>query len=222
MNMNSAAKIEIGKQKPEMLKETWPGQYDLFSHFEFLSGIPQVLFVVTTLKANGKPNVCLHSWSSFYGDVGGYYAVMGGMSMYTHTYQNIMREKEFCINFISPQYYEGCLRTISGNSEDADEFEVGGFTIEPSRTVKCPRIKEAFLSFECTLHSATDLSGKGICAMVVGQVQLVAVEENNHELSKICSQNGFMFNIHSPKSALTGEGQTTAVAILNPVRVISE
>lgn len=220
--MSRSTKIEIGKQKPEMLKELWPGQYEVFSHFEYVSGVPQVLFLVTTLKANGKPNVCFHSWSSFYGDVGGYYAVMGGMAMYTHTYQNILREKEFCIGFISPEYYDGCIKTISENSEDADEFEVGGFTIEPSRTVKCPRIKEAFLSFECTLQSATDLSGKGICALVVGQVQLAAVEENNHELGKICGKDGFMFNVHSPKSAVSGEGQTTAVAILDPVRIMNE
>jgi len=31
-----------------------------------------------------------------------------------------------------------------------------------------------------------------------------------------------MFNVHSPKNAVSGEGQTTAVAILDPVRIMNE
>lgn len=220
--MDSNMKVEIGKQKPEMLKELWPGQYDFFSHFEFLSGVPHVLFLITTLKENGKPNVCFHSWSAFSGDSGGFHAVMPGLGMNTHTYRNMLREKEFCVSFVSSEYYDGCIKTISDNGEETDEIAAGGFTAEPSKTVKCPRIREAFLSFECSLHSATDLSGKGIIAMVVGQVQLAVVAQNFHEFDHICSKDGFMFNVHSPKSAVTGEGQTSAVAILNPVKIVNE
>lgn len=48
-------KIEMGSEKPDFLQETWPGQYDFFSHFEFLCGIPHTLFLITTLKENGRP-----------------------------------------------------------------------------------------------------------------------------------------------------------------------
>lgn len=52
-------KIEIGSSKPEKYKEYWPGQYKVFSHFEYIAGVPQPLFVISTLKENGKPNLCL-------------------------------------------------------------------------------------------------------------------------------------------------------------------
>lgn len=215
-------KVGIGKQKPEHYREYWPGQYDIFSHFEYVSGIPQALFLITTLKETGKPNACFHSWSAFSGDKGGFYAIMSGLLNQTHTYKNIIRDKEFCLNFISSEYYDACIKTIDNNDEDADEIAAGGFTAESSKTIKAPRIKEAFLSFECSLHSAVDLSGKGISSLIVGEVQHAAVLDNYHELDKICSKDGFMFNVHSPKDVRTGEGHKSAVTILNPVRILGE
>lgn len=215
-------KIEIGKQRPESYKEYWPGQYEFFSHFEFISGIPHALFLITTLKENGQPNVCFHSWSAFSGDGGGFYAVMPGLGMHTHTYKNILREKEFCINFIAPQYYDSCIKTINENGDDINELAAGGFTAESSKTIKAPRIREAFLSLECSLHSFSDISGKGITALIIGQVNLAAAEEGYHDINKIGSEDGFMFNIHSPKNPITGEGHTSALSILKQIQLINE
>lgn len=57
-------KIEIGDKLPAHFKECWPGQYEVFSHFEYAcSIIPHALFAITTLKENGKPNINFHAWS---------------------------------------------------------------------------------------------------------------------------------------------------------------
>jgi flavin reductase (DIM6/NTAB) family NADH-FMN oxidoreductase RutF len=215
-------KTEIGRQKPGFLRETWPGQYNFFSYFEFLSGVPHALFLITTLKANGKPNLCFHGWSSFSGDGGGFFAIMPGLGMQTHTYRNIMRDKEFCVNFISSKYYDSCIRTINENGMDTDEMLAGGLTPEPSKTVRAPRIMEAFISLECKLVSATDLSGKGTTAMIIGEVQMAAVEQGCHKFYRICSQDGFVFNIHCPKDVCTGDGRKSAVSILKPVIIQNE
>ena len=69
-------KIEIGENRPEHFKESWPTQFDLFSHFEFATGIPKMLFAVATVKENGRPNICMCSWSTFAGNGNGYYAVL--------------------------------------------------------------------------------------------------------------------------------------------------
>lgn len=61
-------KIHISEDFPKYFKAAYPEEFELFSHFETTSAIPQVLFAVTTWKENGKPNVCLHSWSCFHGD----------------------------------------------------------------------------------------------------------------------------------------------------------
>lgn len=50
-------KIEIEEKRPDNFKEYWHGQYYIFSHFEYVCGIPSVMFAITILKENGKPNV---------------------------------------------------------------------------------------------------------------------------------------------------------------------
>lgn len=141
---------------------------------------------------------------------------MPGLMQHTHTYQNILREKEFCINFISADYYEACQHSIKNNDADIDELINSGFTPEQAKTVKTPRIKEAFLTFECTLEQVSDLSGKGISAMIVGKVNHAAIDEKHKDIESVCDD--FMFYIHAPKDLATGEGEKGAVAQLKVVR----
>lgn len=210
-------KYEIGTKKPDNLKEYWSGQYDLFSHYEYVSGIPHSLFLITTRKENGKANACYHSWSAFSGDSGGFFAVLTGLMQHTHTYKNIIREKEFCVNFLSAEYDGHCWKTVENNGDDADEIEVAGLTYEAAREVSAPRIKEAFLTFECKLESIADLSGKGISAMIIGQVINAAIDDNHKDIAAVCKN--FTYYIHAPKDLATGEGEAEAHAVLKTYEV---
>lgn len=80
-------KIEIGTTFPSHFKSSYPEEFELFSHFETTSGIPTVLFAVTTWKENGKPNVCFHAWSCFHGDKTAFFAVMGPVPAYAYLCQ---------------------------------------------------------------------------------------------------------------------------------------
>lgn len=211
-------KIELEEKRPENFKVEWDGQYDIFSYLEFACSVPSPIFLVTTRKENGLPNAALQAWSCFGGDSGGYFAVMQGVMQRTHTYKNILREKEFCINFLAPGYYENMKTTVVKNDDDTDEIAAGGFTAEPSSVIGAPRIAEAFLTMECTLESHTDLSGAGVNSMIVGRVRHVRVDSNHGSIANICSPNAFAFNVHSPKDALTGAGETSAVAALTFLR----
>lgn len=208
-------KIEIGDKKPDNFKERWPGEFTIMSHFEMALGIPHLLFLVTTLKENGQPNVCFNSWSSFSGDSGGYYVIMP-ICKHTHTYSNILRNKEFCINFLSVNYYADCYKTVFDNTYDDDEISVGGFTPEPSKNIKTPRIKEAFLSLECTFESETDLSQKGISTIIIGKVSLASIEEKyiNGDEQKY-GKNGFMFYLNNLKNFEVGNDGEREVACLS-------
>jgi Conserved protein/domain typically associated with flavoprotein oxygenases, DIM6/NTAB family len=214
-------KIEIGEQRPSHLKEYWPGQYHFFSHLEYAAGIPQLLFAVSTLKENGKGNINFHAWGCFQGDEGGYFAVLPGICQHTHTFANIRRNGEFCVNFLSMKFYDNLSETIRHNEESDDEFAVAGLTQEPSACIAVPRIGESFLSLECRLHSITDLSERGITAMIVGRVLNMAVEEScAHEIDGKYTDAGFMFNIHSPKDLISGEGNRTGVAALQVRKIL--
>ena len=69
-------KREISIERPSYLEAAWPGKYKLFSWLEYAANIPYPIFIITTLKENGKANACLHSWGCFGGDDGGYYSIL--------------------------------------------------------------------------------------------------------------------------------------------------
>jgi flavin reductase (DIM6/NTAB) family NADH-FMN oxidoreductase RutF len=179
------------------------------------------LFAISTLKENGMPNIAFHSWSCFQGDKNGYFVILSGLLTHTHTYKNILRTKEFCVNFLSSNYYDNILKTIKNNHYDEDEFLIGGFSQEKAAVVNCPRIAESFLSFECVAEKIMDISGAGLSTLIIGRVVNLACENDYAQgLDKKYTQDGFMFNIHSPKNLLTGESNATAVATLKIDKII--
>lgn len=202
-------KHEVSAAMPAHYKESWPGQLSVFTHFEFTAGVPQALCLITTLKENGKTNACFHAWQCFTGDN----AVIAGLSVNSHTYQNMLREKEFSVNFLSAKYYDACLRTIEADSPCGDELTDAGLTIEKSRAIKAPRVKEAFLSMECSFTAAHPLND-GKTMLILGRIVHAAVEEGFRSVENICSSEGFMYNVHEPMDPVIGESAPSAVATL--------
>lgn len=206
-------KIEIGKSFPEYFKALYPEEFELFSHFETTSAIPTVLFAITTWKENGQPNVCFHAWSCFHGDKSAFFAVMGNLYQHTHTYANILREKCFCVNFLPISCYNRLVDTINHNDYEADEFQVGSFSLSDAKTINAPAIQEAFINMECTLKNVQDLSGAGVAAMVIGEVQHISVDEDYARgYEKRYGKDGFMMLIPSPQNLVTGEAPQSAIA----------
>lgn len=215
-------KLEIGERRPENFAEHWPGQYEVFSHFEYAAGIPSVLHAVTTLKENGKPNVNFNFSGCFTGDGDGHFAVIP-LYQHSHTYRNILRTGEFVVNFFGKAYFDACIATIQKNGDEEDEFKAGGFHPERAQTVGCPRMREAFLSLECKLERELDLSGSGRAALLIGRVTHIAADaEYATGIDGKYGEDGFMLNIHSPKNLATGEGTASAVAVCKIVRVNEE
>lgn len=205
-------KIEIGKEFPGYFKSLYPEEFQLFSHFETTAAVPGALFAITTWKENGKPNVCLHSWSCFHGDKTAFFAVMGNLYQHTHTYANILRERCFCVNFLPISCYDRLTETIFHNEYDSDEFQTGNFTLEEARSIHAPVIREAFLTMECTLRDVQDLSGAGMAAMVIGKVEHMSVEEDYAQgYAKRYGEEGFMMLVPSPQNLVTGEPDLSAI-----------
>lgn len=205
-------KIEIGKEFPGYFKSLYPEEFQLFSPFETTAAVPGALFAITTWKENGKPNVCLHSWSCFHGDKTAFFAVMGNLYQHTHTYANILRERCFCVNFLPISCYDRLTETIFHNEYDSDEFQTGDFTLEEARSIHAPVIREAFLTMECTLRDVQDLSGAGMAAMVIGKVEHMSVEEDYAQgYAKRYGEEGFMMLVPSPQNLVTGEPDLSAI-----------
>jgi len=211
-------KIEIGENRPGNSIEKWPGEFDVFSHYETTLGIPHSLFLITTIKENGKPNACFQSWTSFCGDGGGYFALTPLLQR-THTYHNILRTGEFCINFLGVRYFDACYQTVFNNEDETDEIEIGGFASEPGHCINVPRIREAFLSLECVYDSQIDLSRKGLSALIVGRVVWAAIEDDYVNGSeKKYGPDGFMYYLYELEDFATNDKGVRKVASLNVMR----
>ena len=162
------------------------------------------------------PNVCFHSWSSFHGDKTAFFAVMGNLYQHTHTYKNIQRDKCFGINFLPISYYDRLVDTIRHNNSEDNEFEVGGFTLINGKTIHAPMIKEAFINMECKLKEIRDLSGAGITAMIIGQVQHISVEKEYAQgYKKRYGKDGFMMLVPAPQDLVTGNPNQSAIATIH-------
>ena len=209
-------KIEIGSDFPQYFQPAYPEEFELFHHFEVTAGIPTPLFAITTWKANGKPNVCFHAWSCFHGDNTAFFFVMGNLFQHTHTYDNIRREGCFVINFLPLSAYDALVNTIHQNEMETDEFAAGGFTLVQAKTIHAPMIEEAFLNLECTLKEIQDLSGAGMTAMVIGQVQRAWVERDYAQgYQKRYGKDGYMLLVPAPQDLVTGQPGQSAIATMN-------
>ena len=212
-------KIEIGRDFPPYFCPAYPEEFDLFSHLEVASAIPSAMFAITTWKENGMPNVCLHAWSCFHGDKTAFFAVLGGLYQHTHTYANMLRERCFCLNFLPASVYDRLVATIAHNDLETDEFQVGGFALEHGKIIHAPAIREAFMHLECTLVDMRDLSGAGITAMAVGQVERVAVEQDYAQGYARYGKDGFMLLVPGPQNLATGAPGQSAVAAVEILRL---
>ena len=199
-------KREISITQPGYLVEDWPGKYDVFSWLEYIVTVPNPIFFVTTRKANGAPNANLNSWGLLIGEKGNYSSLVALLDN-SHTYNNILREGEWCVCFPPFQYYRQCFETIRLNAPDNDEIIDAGFTVELPKTVQAPRIAECSVNLECRLEWHHPLYENSRWHLFAGRVLHLAMDESVMipdpvERMRIME---LMYNVRSTIHPLTGE-----------------
>jgi flavin reductase (DIM6/NTAB) family NADH-FMN oxidoreductase RutF len=199
-------KHEIGISQPSYLVEDWPGKYDVFSWLEYVVTVPNPIFLVTTRKANGAANANLHSWGLLVGERDHYSSLLALLEP-THTYANILREGEWCLNYPSVQHHPQCFETIRCNGPDNDEILDAGLTIEPSRTVLAPRIAECAINLECKLAWHRPMYEDSQWHLFLGRVLHVAVDEAAMAVDpdQRLEAMGLMYNVRGTVNPLNGK-----------------
>jgi len=199
-------KHEVGIEQPMNLTEDWPGKYDLFSWLEYAVTVPHPIFLITTRKANGAPNACLHAWGMLVGDRDNYSSLLA-MHDYYHTYANILREEEWCVNFPSFEHYPQCFETIHCNAPDNDEIAEAGLTSEPAKVVQAPRIAECPINLECRLEWHRPLYEDNRWRLLAGRVVHVAMDETATvpDPTERMQAMKLMYNIRGTVNPLDGQ-----------------
>lgn len=197
--------FEHSNHKPDHFQEYWG--YSLFSWLAYVTAIPHVIFMVTTRKENGLPNAALQGWSCFTGEGDHYYVIMTTLMTRTHTYRNILRAGEFCINFLSAEYIDQCQRSIHVNSANTDEIAASGFTQEPAHTIDVPRIQESFLKLECQYEWEKELHPNSPCRVVCGKVRHLSASDSfvRSSIAERYGNESFMVHLMEMKDPYTGD-----------------
>lgn len=212
-------KYEMGIKKPDALVEQWSEQYSIFSWMEYVTSIPQPIFLITTVKENGKPNLCLHAWSTFTGEGDNYFCIIS-LLKHQHTYHNILRTGEFCVNFPDPTLIKKSYDSINNNSIDDDEITKSGFTIEKAAEISVPRVKECFLALECTFEWEKPLFENSRWTLICGRVKHLAMEEERLKAGAKgrYGSSGYFYNLHSPKNPIDGSEEPDMIGIIEPLK----
>ncbi len=217
-------KHEIGIAQPEYLNEDWPGKYDLFSWLEYVVSVPNHICLITTRKANGAANACLHSWGMLVGDKDNYSSLLALLDN-GHTYANIVREGEWCINFPSYEYHAQCSETIRVNAPDNDEITDAGFGLETAKTVRAPRIAECWANLECRLEWQRPLYEKSRWRLLLGRVTHAAMDESVMAIDPAQRMQAMklMYNIRGTINPLDGQQHgANSIGLLSELIKISE
>ncbi|KAF7376216.1 Flavoprotein oxygenase [Mycena sanguinolenta] len=122
--------------------------------------IPRPIALVSSLAADGVPNLAPFSYFSMVGHNPPLLSVSFSLSQTRskHTRENISATKEFTVNIVSEAFAEAANCTSAEADADADEFILSGLTTTPSTFVKPACVLESAVSLECQLYFLKDLS----------------------------------------------------------------
>ena len=209
--------------KPEKLAGYAIEQYTAFcgnlSWYDFVTAMPQLVFVVTGWKSNGKENACLHSWSSFMGSgLDNFICILGKVNKDGHMYQSLKETKVCVLNFPSNDIYDRCVQTIRNNQFETDEITASGLTAEKATMINAPRIKECFLNIECEFLWEQELfEGSKEVAIAVRAVNINMDSEVYDQCKRgRYGKNGYLYYIDQPTNPETGEITPVGPGIVEP------
>lgn len=168
-------------------------------NYKFLIGsiLPRPIAVVSTKNSDGTNNLAPFSFFTAVSAQPMIVAfcplIRSSTGSMKDTPVNILREKEFVINFVSEEIVEQINATSTELPYGEDEFEFSGLTPLDSEKVKAKRIKESHIHFECILRdriSYGDHPGAG--QLITGEVIKV------HVSSAILEQGRIITNKFKP------------------------
>jgi flavin reductase (DIM6/NTAB) family NADH-FMN oxidoreductase RutF len=218
-------KHEFGPKRPECLVEDWPGKYGAFPWLEYVATLPNPIFLVTTRKANGASNASLQSWGLLLG--GGDTCIsLLAILKHQHTCANILREREWCLNYPDFAHYPPCFETLWCNGPENDEIADAGLTLEPGREVRAPRIGECLINLECRLEREQELFEGAGWHLFFGRVVHAAFDERAlaPEPEQRMREMQLIYNIRSTVNPLDGSfyGPNTLGLLKEVVKIFPE
>ena len=208
---------------PDTISEQYCKACGNMSWYGFVTAIPELVFLVTGWKSNGKANASLQSWSTFTGyGVNNFVCIMSRVDKDGHLYQSLKETGVCVLNFPSYDIYDRCIKTIGNNGFDVDEIAAAGLTAEKAAKVNAPRIKECFLNIECEFlweHALFPGSESSTIALKTVNICMDSDRYNQSEFGRY-GKTGYLYQIDQPTNPETGEISSVGPGTLELNRII--
>jgi flavin reductase (DIM6/NTAB) family NADH-FMN oxidoreductase RutF len=177
------------------LMKTYQTNGAFADNYKFLIGsiIPRPIAVISTKNIDGSNNLAPFSFFTAVSCKPMIIAfcpmIRGSDGEFKDTVKNILREKEFVLNFCTEKNYEKVNLTSTELPFGEDEFKFSGLTPIAAEVVKAARMKESPIQFECVLRDVL-CYGKhpGAGSLITGEVKLVHIDEAIMKDGKISSE----------------------------------
>jgi flavin reductase (DIM6/NTAB) family NADH-FMN oxidoreductase RutF len=92
-----------------------------------------------------------------------------------HTTRNVLDTGEFVHNLVTVDFGERMHQTSANFPEAVSEFDAVGIERAEAVTVDAPRVADALVAFECSLHDSLEL---GTHTLLLGRVDYVHIDES--------------------------------------------
>ena len=126
---------------------------------------PRPIAFASTVNGQGVPNLAPFSFFNVFSSnppVMIFSPARRGRDNTTkHTYENVMKVKEVCINIVSYDLVQQCSLASTEYDEGVNEFVKAGLTEMASETIRPPRIAESPVQFECEVIDVIHLGEQG-------------------------------------------------------------
>ena len=164
-------------------------------NYKFLIGsiVPRPIAVISTQNIDGTNNLAPFSFFTAISASPMIIAfcplIRSSDGQFKDTVKNILREKEFVLNFCTEDNYSKVNLASTELPYGEDEFAFTGLTPMDSEVVKAKRVKESPVQFECVFRDML-CYGKtpGSGSLITGEVKLVHIDEKIMKDGKIQSE----------------------------------
>ncbi|MFT3718159.1 flavin reductase family protein [Pseudorhodoferax sp.] len=127
--------------------------------------VPRPIALITTLNAQGVVNAAPFSMFNMLGEEPPIVMVSINRRQdgdLKHTAQNIVASREFVVHIADEAMARQMHRCGENFPAEVSELAAVGLTAAPCRQVRPPRIAEAPVAFECTLHELLETASRQI------------------------------------------------------------
>jgi flavin reductase (DIM6/NTAB) family NADH-FMN oxidoreductase RutF len=164
-------------------------------NYKYLIGsiVPRPIAVISTLNIDGTNNLAPFS---FFTAVSATPMILAFCPMirssdgeFKDTVKNILREKEFVVNFCTEDNYSKINLASTELPYGEDEFKFAELTPINSSIVKAMRLKESPIHFECVFRDMLCYGKEpGSGSLITGEVKLVHIDEQVLKEGKISTE----------------------------------